>query len=316
MRIFKRLAPVIILIALFLAGNQLLNYLVIPYDFTRVKVHELETNAYGTLLIGTSHMASAIDPDLLTEDGTRCYNAAVGGMYACENYYLLQDAVRSHKPERVILEYDPTYWIDAEGQNANARYLLSCMRLSPVKLRYFLATCLQNDFRYTFMPWYMNRAHIRNVKETLRIKQSDDYRQYGTEAFTNSFQEVKTNGWIAIYDESYTEGEVSSYAYEEERMQKNRSYFLKTLDYCKENGIETVVVSTPVPEEMLSENRAFYEQSIADMQSIADARGIRYLDYIIEKQPDLGDAAFSDVEGHLRRSAAEAFSRILREDLE
>ena len=115
MRIFKRLCPAAAFLILFVLINFLLNDALIPYQYPRVKIHTIETQTFDDLIVGTSHSFSAINPEILSSStGRSCYNASVGSQFPRDTLYLLMDACRSHRPGRIILEYDPAYLVDAD----------------------------------------------------------------------------------------------------------------------------------------------------------------------------------------------------------
>ena len=60
--------------------NALLSYMLIPYQFTRMKIHTIETEDFDDLILGSSHGSAAIDPAVLSEKtGRTCFSAAAGG---------------------------------------------------------------------------------------------------------------------------------------------------------------------------------------------------------------------------------------------
>jgi len=196
MRTFKKLLPLLAGIAVFLVCNQILNYLLIPYQFTRMKIHRIETESWQDLILGSSHGCSALDPAVLTEKtGRSCFNAAAGGQYPADNYYLLLDACRHHKPERVIFEYDPAYWIAGDPFNRNARYQLDVMAPSVVRARYFFDQFFNSDLRQVLMPWLAYRRDHLRIRQTLAVKQSEAYRTFSSEPFSTEYQTCRADGF-------------------------------------------------------------------------------------------------------------------------
>ena len=304
MRIFKAA----IWLAAAAAVTALLNTVFIPYQFPRMKIHRLETETFSDLILGSSHAASVLDPAVIEQQtGRSCFNAAAGGQYPLDNYYLLKDACRHHKPERVIWEYDPAYWAAQDERNANARYLLSCMQWSGVRLQYLKELCWENDFRYLVMPWFLYRDSFKEIPRNLRVRRSSDYRSYGIASFESDDQSVRENGLVAIHDDALGEQQIPELQVEDEKIwAANRSDFIRAADYCLQNGIELVVAATPVPEETREANRAFYERADQEMSSLSEQYGFLWINEINTAMPE---ESFSDTEGHMRESAAAAFSR-------
>ena len=92
-----------IFIAVVIVFNMVMNYLLIPYSFTRLKVHMLETMQFNNLILGSSHAGTNIDATHLAGlTGRTTFNAAQGEQFPVDSYYLLKDACIDQKPDRVI----------------------------------------------------------------------------------------------------------------------------------------------------------------------------------------------------------------------
>ena len=327
MRIFKKLLPLLIGFALFLGFNGLMNYFVIPYQFTRVKIHRIETKDYQDLILGSSHANSALNPSVMKEKtGRKGFNAAAGGQFPMDNYYLLRDALKKHSAERVILEYDPTYWVTWDSFNRTARYQLSVMEPSTVKLAYFAELCLPGDLRYVFLPWSLYDINIERMKEIVEGKHSKAYRKYSFRFFNNDTQTFHKDGFLALKDYAASDKSTPQYSFDkgtEENVKKNRKQFERILKLCRERDIEVVVVTTPVPPETFSENEAFYAEAHEMMQELLQPYGYRFLDFVAPEETEETAAYagawdsddFSDGEGHMRVSAANEFSAVVGEML-
>lgn len=327
MRIFKKLLPPVLGLILFAGVNGLLSFLFIPYQYTRVNIHKLETNDYDTLILGSSHGGSAIDPAVLRKlDGRSAYNAAAGGQYPLDNYYLLLDALKGHEVERVIYECDPSYWLHTDPFNRNARYQLGQMAPSWVRLRYFLDAFSGKDIRYVFMPWCFYSTAWPEIRDRVRLKLSPAYANYEIGIFQDSAQVFTEDGFTAIADSSEGSREIPQLAFTEASaasVEKNLAYVERLCRLCRDRGIALTVVTTPLPETTRRENEAFYREAHAMIASLASDCGARFLDYtspvgtdeMSRLDHDYADEAFSDAEGHMRVSTAQAFTAALAEEL-
>ena len=77
MRIFKRILVPVMFIAVLFAINTYLNYLLVPYTFTRYKVHKIETGTFDDLILGSSHAGTCLAPSSIsTVTGRSAFNAA------------------------------------------------------------------------------------------------------------------------------------------------------------------------------------------------------------------------------------------------
>lgn len=323
MRIFKRLLPFLLGILFIVLLNAALNYLLIPYQFTRVKVHKIETEGFDDLILGSSHGGTAFDPEtLMAETGRSCYNACAGGQFPMDNYYLLLDALREHTPKRVIFEYDPNYWISLDPFNRTARYQESVMAPSTVRLAYFSKLLLPGDIRYVLMPWSLYDNGFEDIPGIVERKRSDAYKNYGVEPFyEKGSQACDENGFLFIPDGVGGDPKIPELFYNEGMehiVAKNRAYFEKIVRLCQKEGIELVVVTTPVPAATREATEDFYRTAHEWMSDLRTAYGFTYLDFVLPSEddvplPDLCEDpdAFSDGEGHMHISAAGRFTKEL-----
>ena len=323
MRIFKHLLPFILGVLFILLLNAALNYMLIPYQFTRVKVHKVETETFDDLILGSSHGGTAFDPTALTaETGRSSYNACAGGQFPMDNYYLLLDALREHAPKRVIFEYDPNYWISLDPFNRTARYQESVMAPSAVRFEYFSKLLLPGDIRYVLMPWSLYESGLKDIRRIVARKQSDDYKNYAVEPFNEKgSQACDENGFLGIPDDVGGDPKIPDLFYTdgmEHIVAKNREYFEKIVRLCQKKEIELVVVTTPVPAATREATEGFYYTAHEWMKDLSTAYGFTYLDFVLPSEnkdalPDLCEdpKGFSDGEGHMHISAARNFTQVL-----
>ena len=169
MRIFKRILIPILFFAVLFGINTVMNYLMVPYTFTRFKVHTIETETFDDLILGASHAGTNISPAVLSGiTGRTAFNAAQGEEFPVDSYYFLKDAARDHKPGRLIYEFDPNYWITAQEISSNYAGMFAEMQFCPAKLQYFFAKMWKADFRTAFAPWYFYRAQVGELADRLR----------------------------------------------------------------------------------------------------------------------------------------------------
>ena len=97
---FKRvLFPVIVLIVC-TAVNSVLNYLLIPNNYVRIDIHNITTNEYDDVFLGTSHGFAGIDPETVdAATGRKSINLCRGGEYTRDSYYMLKLMCEHHVPE-------------------------------------------------------------------------------------------------------------------------------------------------------------------------------------------------------------------------
>ncbi|MBR2188435.1 MAG: hypothetical protein IJ860_03345 [Eubacterium sp.] len=315
---FKKILPLVALLALLVLVNGLLNYALVPYQYPRVKIHAVETRTYDDLVLGTSHSFSAINPEILSDTtGRSCFNASVGSQFPRDTLYLLQDACRHHMPGRVILEYDPAYLIDADRAFVNERYFVQCMEPSPVKLRYFLDCALNSDFRVALMPWIGHRGDLGGIRRNLQIRQSEVYRDYGVACFDDGNQRMTESGQMRISNQIFDASMVKQRTFSPDDSKDNLADLERVLKFCSDRQIPVVLVTTPVPAETRDAHADYYRDAHQLMAGIAGKWQLPFLDYAYEGDRRLNDAteSFSDLDGHMHEDAADAFSAVLAADL-
>ena len=89
-----------------------------------------------------------------------------------------------------------------------------------------------------------------------------------------------------------------------------KEYFEKLKKLCKENNIELVVITTPIPQETMEKYQNNFEEANAYFAEYMAKQGIPYYNYnyIDTESLDKSLNGFSDYEGHMYEDEAERFS--------
>lgn len=312
-------ASAALFLAVLTACNLLMNYLLVPYTFTRMKVHVLESQKFDTLILGSSHAATNINADLLGKlTGRSSFNAAQGEQFPVDSYYLLQDACIDRKPDRVIYEFDPTYWLVSQEIDSVYAGMFYEMRLTPVKIRYFFDKMWKADFRTWTAPWYFYRSQFHAISANLYTKRSENYRQYGVATFENETQAVRGDGFIAIKPGEW-EDEITVRDWNKDTIQKDdERFFIKLAEYCRGQGIELVVVTAPIPRGTYEAGKECFDAAYSHMDNLAGRYGFTYLCYDREplvREGLMAEENFADWDGHMYEPAADRFTEVLAERL-
>jgi len=296
--------------------NSALNYLLIPNNIVRIKMHNLETTTYDDLFLGTSHGLSAVDPlvvDSIT--GRESTNICVWGEYPRDSYYLLRDAWQSQKPKRIIYELDPTYWISKDQDSYHFTKFYHYMPWSEVKAEYFLTKMTSADFRTVFFPWFNFQLQWQSSIENLALKQTESYKNYGLDTLDLPYETLKEEGFLFLKDIGYSKSKKIS-LWDESKIQKEAPiYFEKMVSFCKENDIELLVFTTPVPQETLELYPGSYEEANLYFSKMMKEYGLTYynFNYIDLEGFDKSIVGYLDYDGHMFGDTARAFSKFLGE---
>ena len=313
MRIFKRILVPVVFIAVLFAVNTYLNYLLVPYTFTRYKVHKIETETFDDLILGSSHAGTCLSPSSISSvTGRSAFNAAQGEEYPVDSYFFLKDAAGKH---------NPNYWITAQDVSANYAGTYTEMQPGKAKVQYFFAKMWKADFRTSIAPWYFYRAQLSDIERNLFVKRSDDYKNFGTGTFDSATQTVEADGFIAVKPGKWDDEIIPRDWSDDMIQEKARDYFIRIAEFCRREGIELVVVTTPVPAETLAANEASYASAGAEMEALSKTYDFTYMNYnggdLLEARREFTDSElFADWDGHMYAEAARRFSVAFAEDLE
>ena len=320
MRSFKKILLPIALAAAVAAVNLGLNYALIPYSYVRIMMHQIQTEEYDTVFLGTSHGLNGISPQAVSEQtGRNAVNLCLGGEYPRDAYYLLKQVCEKKKPERVVYELDPGYFCTPEGQRGDFNRIYYEMSASLTKAEYFFAKERELDFRAALFPWFYYRGQFRDIKEIIAVKRGEDYKNYGAEAFSSGGQEF-ADGFMRNFPVPGMKEETDLEVWkEEDRNEDSFRYFEKLASFCRKKKIELIVVTTPIPAETLEKYQKEFQEADRFFQEYLDKLGIKYWNYnrSDRKIPDFDYSlnAFTDYEGHMNSQQAEIFSALLAEDL-
>lgn len=313
---FRKIRKIIIFTVLCIFVSSVFSFLLIPYSYTRVDIHNIEVNKYDDLYIGTSHGKCGINPLVVDQvTGGRSTNLCLGGEYLQDSYYLVKEAARNHKPKRIIYELDPGYWVVEPNQAVNYDVIYREIPFSMVKLEYYISKMLSADFRNTLFPWYTYRENYTSIPGIVKTKLSKEYREYGIEPFRGDFQSYEKEGFIHINElEGAQKSRDNLILWDRSKIYHGTlSYFCKLAKFCQDNRIELIVITTPIPEETLNEYSEHYADANEYFIKLMEQYNLEYynFNYIKEEKIDRSMKAYSDYDGHMYGWAADKFSEIL-----
>ncbi len=300
--------------------TQLLNFLLIPYTAERYKIHGIETGDYDTLVVGSSHGAAGIDPDVLNTKlhANGVFNACLGGEYPIDSYYLIRDAVRNHKLARVIYELDPSYWQQPPYEGGDYLAFEQEMSWSRVKISYIRQKSMQADVRNVLFPWYNYRTRLKHAADTVKAKMSENYRNYGLATFRSDYQAITANGQIRIHGDGKPDTSLNINEFKPWKQKPEpRKYFLSLVQFCKENNIPLIVVTTPVPKQTFDTYQGSFEAASEYYADICKSLSVPYYNFntIHMSGMNLDISRYADNEGHMLQQTAAQFTGFLADQI-
>lgn len=321
MRNFKRGIWIAVFFILCFAVNGILNYCLYPYTYTRVDVHQLETGNFEELFVGSSHGKCGLDPQAMEEiTGRKAYNVCQGGEYPMDAYFLVREAARHRKLKRVIYELDPGYWVTKPNQTGDYVGFYREMSWSKVKGGYFWGKMMDSDFRTVLFPWYLYRKEIKNIPHFIQVKQSRAYKEYDITAFCSRVQDYRKDGFIsrkpAAGDKTKEDQPI---LWKEEDYQEDAgAYFEKLARFCKDEGIQLIAVTTPIPSRTYEKYQQAYEDGDRFFRKYMEELQVPYYNFNVEEGEGVPRdlSSFADHEGHLYFEPARTFTLAFGKKLE
>lgn len=321
MRSSKILLKTGIMIAVLVCILLLLDFALYPCTFMRNDIHAVANNTYDDVYMGTSHGKMNIDPSaVLADSGRTGHNICVGGEYSIDTYYMIRMMVeRGHKPERIVYELSPGYYVREKEEGNNYLLFYHEFPMGRAKLAYFADAVAKCNFRTLFFPWYEYQLsyELEHLQETVRKKLNRDY---SADGFATETQKYHEDGFIERYpvDPEEFDWDTMEEIYPEDLVQKNIDYLKKIIEYCQEQGIEFVSVVTPMQDDVLAEFSEGYEALDAYFAELMAEYDVPYINF--NEDPYYGLAAhdpesFTDLDGHMNGDAAREFSLTLSQVL-
>lgn len=314
---FAAVGIIIVLLFILVAADTLLY----PCTFMRNDIHAISSNTYDDVFVGTSHGKMNIDPDTMEDiTGRTGHNLCVGGEYPVDVLYMIKLMIeKGHTPKRIIYEISPGYFVREKEEGNNYLLFFHEFPLSVSKLSYFKDAVIKCDFRTLLFPWYEYdfSYEISHIKDNLNKKLSGDY---SAESFATATQKYHESGFIERYpvDTDSLEDDYAEEWFPEDIVEKNMDDLGKIIKLCKDNNIELIAVTTPLPDRALKESNngnSALNEYYSDYFGKAD---IEYINFNYGQYYDMTEhdlTCYTDLDGHMNGDAARRFSKILAEVL-
>lgn len=251
---------------------------------------------FDVIFLGTSHMYNSVLPqELWKQQGISSYNWGYSNSTPAENYYIIQDVVKRTSPKLVVIDifglaeyekYDNGKYRDDTIEQQHVQF--DAMALSMLKLR-AVKDVFDNyswrDFLFNFII-YHNRWNELGKEDFAPVYTHE----MGAEFLAGSGRAE----YNPIPETERTE--ISTVCY---------PYFLDTLEFLSEKGIEVLCVCLPSP---ASEDEQRVANSVAE--DIEKYPGCTYLNMLNLGLIDFENDIYLD-NGHLNYYGAEKVTAFL-----
>lgn len=283
-------------------------------------MHRITTQEYDDIFIGTSHGLSAINPEIIDrKTGRKSTNICMPDEHLIDSYFLVKEACRKQKPKRIIYELDFSYWSTRQNRGANSVYIYKEFPISLVKAEYFLNKIAAMDIRVTLAPWYYYRNRAADIWNTIKLKCSSEYKNYDVKPLNTGAQQYTDEGYMyQISDPEGDKGSKNIILWDRDKIQKvEKKYFDKLVRFCKDKGVELVVITTPVPQETLEMYRERFDEAHEYYVELMEKYQVPYYDFNdLELEGfDRSLRGYLDYEGHMSGELGNQFSEVLGEYL-
>lgn len=297
-----------------------LNFLLVPSSHIRVLLHEVqdENMNYDLIVVGQSHGETNIDPMILEEEtGLASYNLSRRLLSMEDMEYMVKESNYRNDVKVLVMDMDPTYWIgDTYTNYFYDSYIYRHLNNPHNKWDYFWSKAVNRDFRVTLCPFTDVKTGLTELPTTIKNKFSADYWNYSIEAVEMPSDNFvykgrgfrsginKTNaGYIPV---CWDEDQISEVAVQS---------FKNIVNYCKQNDIQLICVSSPLPDKRKAEEK--YDEAHEYFAELTCQYQVPFIDfnYVDETVLAVSEDGFMDEDGHMMGWFAEKYSRALGEIL-
>lgn len=204
------------------------------YHYQDYREREALSGTLDYVVLGSSHAMWAINPKVLDEKlGLDTYNLSNEWLNTKSRYILLEYEIKRNPIKTVI--YEVSYDTLRPGDVMGDEYALTRWSTVPERIRFFFRTIKPKDYlsvyQFLFTQGTESAGKIVNGTNSKTIPNPDMYKGY----FHRLDHDV-TADYAAIYNTDPLEFVV---------VDESMEYMQKTVDLCKENGIEIILVNVP-----------------------------------------------------------------------
>lgn len=303
--------------------NAVLSYVVIDDadDEVRYAMHAFyEQENIETLFLGSSHVFCGYDPKILDEImGENTYLAATPVQKVDGSYYLLKEAVKNNPIQKVYLDvfYRQYRDIPAERTGEQMMYIYCItdyMKKNFNRAEFLLNASGSEHYVESFLAsarygnYLLDRNRLERIVKSKRSSEYINYENVPSNFYKGAMISEGTPGTPKMIVEAdnpgISENVLSAYSLK---------YLDKIVALCKEEGIQLVLVATPVADfyiQALGNYDTFYHY----MRNYAETNEIEYYDFNLCRKDilDMEDNDFMDYH-HLSGKGAAKYSAVFAE---
>ncbi len=197
-------------------------------------VYEHTGGSYDMLLLGSSHMNSSINPNILWKQyGITSFNYGTGGQPIDVTYYLLKEILKNHDNPNLIVVIDLYYLgLTGEfGEEQYIRYVLDSMKFSKNKIEAIMNCTPREHWLYYLFPI---------------MKYHDRWKELSKTDFNFDTKESYYKKGFAAGLEVYGKDNLSQPTTETAELPpKSEEYLKKIINLARKEGFKLVFTNAP-----------------------------------------------------------------------
>jgi len=327
----RPLCAVLVLIALLLAANALLCFLLEPFRGSSEEMWRgfAADAQIDTVIAGTSQGLSGIDPSALDEAlGSHSYNMSTNMQCFANSLDAIETAYEQRGIKRAVLVLDHEM-LDAQRYDnfrADASFHHGKEAILPLsgKIKDALSFVTDPSFigkplsiTYWF-PWIYNRSTdiSLNVREKMAGRVLDETNHRLANGFEPSDDVVDQSIPFITMDEADAWDAQNPDLDTLSLSDENRAVLEQIVQFCRTHAITLYAVIAPYPNWLNIYNKDSYLAMDDTLSGIFSGDGVSFTDYNLTSKEDLPLTTenFKDV-GHMNTKGAEIFSSFLGEQI-
>lgn len=324
MQIIKRIMPVIF-IAIFLALNTILNYILVNANGASEVMWKDFRNekTIDTVYLGSSFSQVTFNPYIIDEKlGWKSFNMGTPAQPLDQSYVALQNAIKEKKIKRAVLAYGIPTMEDTQNDNARITFAhamkYGCSLKQKVKMDWDFITDKENintesSINYLF-PWISNSIEWTKtaIENNIKLKKHNN----------DATENMKTTEWYASYiGKGYAPILTGGFDYKNaitDNTKANYNCIISETAYCKlekicrlckDNEVEFIIVNTPkAPYDISMYGADEYFAINSRIEEICTKYGFSYYDFNLIK-PEIFQICpeYLNNYEHLSKAGSEAF---------
>ena len=239
-----------------------------PLDVTYMSFYEMNPSSADVIFLGSSHAISAFSPqELYDKTGIRSFNLASEEQSLLISYYWLKEALRTQKPEAVVLDTIVCFPYSDNGYNCSEPSIRKA--LDPMKWSHVKAEAVQAvhelDAKETMLSYVFPLIRYHARWNDLSLNDIHFWPKQNTSL--KGYAVLSEDCGIETFEPLDPDPSVPPAVMHPVM----KDYLEQLCGLCNENGIQLILVNTPYQECSDAVHNA--------AEQFAEEHGLRYVDY-------------------------------------